>query len=53
MGSRAQEQVAVNVLRWLRTILQHPLILAHAGQLVHKLVPPILGAVLEAICPDG
>ena len=53
MGNRAQEQVAVNVLRWLRTLLQHPLVLAHARQLVYKLVPPFLGAVLEALCPDG
>ena len=47
------ERVAVNVLRWLQKLFQHPVAVANAGDLLPKLLPPIIGPVVDAICPAG
>ena len=51
IGGAVAQQAAVNALRWLRVLLSHGAA-AHGGS-SRLLLPPLLGPLLDVLCPDG
>ena len=53
LGAVAQQQAAVNSLRWLQGLLQHPATLAHARELLPIILPPVIQPLVDCLSPAG